>query len=230
MNFATPGKFEAISNVLSQSRWFDPVWMELGRLEGYPRLGCFGLRSEPDYQGYAFYHDLAHALVAVQDGEGWRLGRYGFGLQYTTTQEIMGQTYDTPMTDQAVQLELRVIAMQYHLTYMDTVNDPVLEKETKDDFFKAHVGPLKYMEDHLMTRIRLREQGLTGDTKYYSDDEEKVILQHLIDQCRDMADAIQSEHVIALWQQTCEVGRQLKQLEVLTEQVASRRTACLQFP
>lgn len=197
--------------VLSESRWLDTTWMKLVPSEGYPNLGQFGLRVGPDYHAFGFYHDLAHALVAVQDNQPWRLFFRSFYLQYTTKVEVFGNIYEQPVTDQGVQNELRVIALQYHLTRMDTVSDPVLEPESDEDFFKNHVGPLKYMEDLLNTKVRFRKEGKTGGLREYSDEEEKFVIQQLTEQCRQMAEAIQPEDVVALWEKTCAEGRALSE-------------------
>lgn len=216
--FDPDSKFDAIAAVLRQSRWFDGSWMSLVKSEGYPRLGAFGLRSGPAFAAYAFYHDLAHAMISVEDDQGWRLGRNSFGLDYTTQIEVLGEIYREPVTDQGVQLELRVIALQYRLTYLDTIDDPVLEIEPKKEFFKWHVRSLRYMADFLMAKCKYREQGLTGNTRRNSDEEESLVIELLIDQCQKLADGWSESWVRGIWQDTCKEAHCIKaQLEAEEE-------------
>lgn len=206
-------RFEAMKSVLEKSRWFDASWMSLSQREGYPALGTFGLRSGPDFEAYTFYHDLAHAMIAVQDNQSTRLDQYGFGLKYTTTIEVMGEEYEHPVTDQGVQLELRVIALQFHLTSMDALSDPILNTKGHENFFADHVRPLKYMEDFLTTQRHLREAGLTGNLRPHGDKEQAFTIGYLIQKCRQMAESIDPDSVVALWEETCRIGRELQQAD-----------------
>lgn len=206
MVFDTSAKYKALAKLLGESRWFDPQWMSFSPREGYPATGSFGLLSGPAYRSGAFYHDLAHAMIAVQDDQAWRLDRYGFALNYTTTVEVFGRHYDQPVTDQGVQLELRVIALQYRLMTLDRIFDRLPDAEGEEEFFKFNVGSLRYMEDFLNTKVAFREQGLTRRCKPYTEEERQVIAI-LIEWCKRMARAIPEQHIASLWERTCVAGR-----------------------
>lgn len=206
--FDPKSKFDAIAHVLEQSRWFDDRWMRLIPKQGYPELGCFGLRSGPAFAAYAFYHDLAHAMIAVQDNELWRLETCGFGLDYTTQVEVFNQIYREPVTDQGTQLELRVIALQYQLTYLDTVNDPVLEIESADAFFKWNVESLEHLADFFLAQLKLQKDGRIDEKDSYSDRKKKAF-EIFIAQCQEMASQWSEEAVVDLWEKTCEASMSL---------------------
>ena len=111
-----------------------------------------------------------------------------------------------PVTEQGIQLELRVIAMQYHLRNMDTVSYPIIECDKDVEFFSNHVSSLKYMADFFKVKNRLKENNLVDDSKDYCDVEEDVI-QVLIDQCKAMSEKIKPDDVALLWIETCKVGK-----------------------
>ena len=202
----TPTSFQSLKTRLMTSRWFDPAWMSFHAGEGTPNLGHFGLKSGPSFEAYTFYHELAHAMLAVLDDQAWRLDRYNYGLGYSTRVEVVGREYDEPVTDQAVHLELRVIALQLWLMQMD---EGEWGKERLDQFLNFHVGSLTLMKDFLVLEGKLRRAGKIpseGSIK----EREKAAVAIMVEYCIAYAVAFRPDRVEALFRLCCEEAKTLK--------------------
>lgn len=184
---------------LSQSRWFDGRWMSFHSGEGTHPIGCFGLLSGPDYQAYTFYHELAHAMIAVLDDQKWRLERYNFGLEYTTKVEVFDRSYDEPVTDNAIHLELRVIALQLWLMQID---QGLWSSERLNQFLTFHVGALEYMTDFVMFKSKLVRAGKLQRASQASG-QDKAAVEIMIGYCVTYAEAFNRERVEALHKLCC---------------------------
>lgn len=199
--------YEQLEQTLTQSRWFDGRWMRLCPHEGTPALGQFGLLSGPEYKDCTFYHELAHAMIAVLDEEPWRLDSYHFGLNNTTRVRIHGQEYIEPETDNATHLELRVIALQWWLMQMD---QGPWSLEKSNEFLEWHVGSLRYMADFIILKYKLIRSGAIPESMSYTDQEASAI-KTMVSYCITYAEAFNQDRVQALWNMTCNEALKLKQ-------------------
>lgn len=191
---------------LSQSRWFDARWMSFHDGEGTRPIGCFGLLSGPDYQAYTFYHELAHAMIAVLDEQPWRLQRYNFGLEYTTKVEVFDREYDEPVTDNAIHQELRVIALQLWLMQMDQGK---WDSKRLNAFLAFHVGALETMTDFVMFKSKLLRAGKIRPASEASGQDQAAV-SIMIDYCVTYAEAFNRERVEALHAVCCHEAMKLK--------------------
>jgi hypothetical protein len=150
--------FDHVASQVMVSRWFDPSWMTLSDTLGYKATGVFGLKDShltPGFDAWGFYHDLAHALYAVQNNEPWRLAKDDFGLRYTSSVEVLGETYHEPQTTQALQMEAQVLAIQAWLMRLENPVQPF----DLEAWVAPKVRLLRFMDDFLLLRINLTQEG-----------------------------------------------------------------------
>lgn len=154
----TSSRFADIERVVCGSRWFNAQAMAVMDAFGYQPGLRFGLREShltPGYSTWMFYHDLAHALYAVECGEHWRLQERDFKLRYTTCITVLGEDYYEPQTTQAIDMEIRVMALQARLIQMES------ESEAFD--VKAWAEPsvrlMHMMDDFFLLKCHMTEPG-----------------------------------------------------------------------
>lgn len=194
--------FDEVATLVKRSRWFDPAWMSLTDKLGYAPTGAFGLKDShltPGYSSSGFHHDLAHALQAVQAGEPWRLAEQDFGLRYTTSVLVLGETYHEPVTTQAIELEIEVLALQARLLAMDSPEGAFDARAMISD----QVRLLRFMDDFLVLRINLSPTGvgaLSAESTY----------DWLTQRVLQAYDRITPEALTGLWQKTAEAVFTLK--------------------
>ena len=150
---------------LTQNEIYDLIgWMAspepnvLWKKEGYDHVTkTFGCRAGPECSIENIFHEFAHAIVCVIDGESERLNVRGYGLQLPYRQ-ILGHTVVEPRTSQITFLECRVFGIQKAL--MDSAN---IDSET-DNYFSYCAKVCDYLPDYIFyTPKKLRKRGYSFD-------------------------------------------------------------------
>ena len=138
MNTETIEKCLAIFNKVN---WINVPGFSIGEHEGYKNLS-FGIAAGPSKDIGNVIHEIAHACDMV-DMKQKRLAYYNFGIEITSFQDIDGNRYYEPKTNQATLLECRVFAIQKHI--MEALNIDTI------GFFNEATNILKWVADYSLT-------------------------------------------------------------------------------
>lgn len=198
-------KASEVSEQVEKSRWYDASWMSLTTREGYFPLGQFSVRLGPTFDAFTFYHDLAHALWAVEKGQSWRLDAYSFGLNYTTVVTIFGRDYYEPTTTQGLFHEVETIALQCHLTRLcQNLNDVEVSELMWDG-----ISSMVYMTDFVLFISDLKRQGKVNST--VGKENEEIALKELNNKCMDIYNQLSDARVQDMWNKTCVAANEIKE-------------------
>lgn len=150
-------QYSEVARQVEASRWFDAQAMAVMDAFGYQPGLRFGLRESHltlGYSNWMFYHDLAHALYAVECDEYWRLQEQDFKLRYTTCITVLGEDYYEPQTTQAIDMEVRVMALQARLVQMESEFEAFDVKA----WAESSVRLMHMMDDFFLLKCQLSEE------------------------------------------------------------------------